>query len=184
MLKSYSTNLYRSMQGRNAQKMLHGKTQNANESFNAIIWNRVHKANHVGLNTLSLGVYDAISHYIYGQKASLDTIKLLGIDPGVYMKRSCNIVNKKRKSRSTYKASSPAKKRRKILRHAHTKNQYKRGYALHFVRKRNSFKKNILSNFFKYPDVYPVFIRFLKTMIDFNGINFRGDYILRISLSA
>jgi hypothetical protein len=103
------------------KKCLHGKTQNANESFNATIWNRIPKATHVGLDALSLGVYDAISNFNYGQKASLDTIKSLGIEPGLYMNRSSQSVNQKRKRRSIYKASSPVKKRRKILRHSHTK---------------------------------------------------------------
>ena len=34
------------------KKCLHGKIQNANESFNEMIWNRVLKATHVGLDVL------------------------------------------------------------------------------------------------------------------------------------
>ena len=34
------------------KKCLHGKTQNADESFNGMIWNRVPKAIHVGLDYL------------------------------------------------------------------------------------------------------------------------------------
>ena len=34
------------------EKYLHGKTQNANESFNGMIWNSVPKATHVGLDVL------------------------------------------------------------------------------------------------------------------------------------
>ena len=34
-----------------AFKCLHGKTQNSNESYNGMIWNRVPKAHHVGLQT-------------------------------------------------------------------------------------------------------------------------------------
>jgi hypothetical protein len=45
------------------EKCLHGKTQNANESFNGMIWNRVPKSTHVGLNILSVGVYDTIAHF-------------------------------------------------------------------------------------------------------------------------
>ena len=47
----------------------------ANESFNGMIWNRIPKANHVALNTLSLGVYDAIAHFNMGSKASLDILE-------------------------------------------------------------------------------------------------------------
>ena len=99
------------------EKCLHGKTQNANESFNGTIWNRVPKANHVGLGTLCFGVYDAISHFNYGQKASLDTMRMLKIAPGYHMTKSCGIINKERKRLSVYKSSEPQKKRRKILRH-------------------------------------------------------------------
>lgn len=59
------------------KKLLHGKTQNNNESFNGTIWNRVAKSTHVGLSTLCFGVYDAISHFNYGQKAALDTMEFL-----------------------------------------------------------------------------------------------------------
>ena len=34
------------------KKCLHGKIQNANESFNEMIWNRVLKATHIGLDVL------------------------------------------------------------------------------------------------------------------------------------
>ena len=47
----------------NLSKCLHGRTQNTNESFNGIIWNRVPKVGHVGIDILSLGVYDAIAHF-------------------------------------------------------------------------------------------------------------------------
>ena len=103
------------------KKCLHGKTQNANESFNGTIWNRIPKATYVGLSTLCSGVYDAVSHFNYGQKAALDTIRLLDIDPGIYMTKSCGSINKKRKRQSIYKILSPQKERRKILRHSSKK---------------------------------------------------------------
>ena len=42
------------------KKCLHGKTQNANESSNGMIWNRIPKATHVGINNLSLGVWHEV----------------------------------------------------------------------------------------------------------------------------
>ena len=102
------------------KKCLHGKTQNANESFNGTIWNWIPKATHVGLSTLGSGVYDAVSHFNYGQKA-LDTIRLLDIDLGIYMTKCCGNINIKRKQQSIYKTLSPKKKRRKILRHSSKK---------------------------------------------------------------
>ena len=67
------------------------------------------------------GVYDAVSHFNYGQRAALGTIRLLNIDPGIYMTKSCGNINKKRKDQSIYKTLSPQKKRRKILRHSSKK---------------------------------------------------------------
>ena len=110
------------------KKCLHGMTQNANESFNGTIWNWIPKATHVGLSTLGSGVYDAVSHFNYGQKdfdtirqKALDTIRLLDIDLGIYMTKCCGNIDKKRKHQSIYKALSPKKKRRKILRHSSKK---------------------------------------------------------------
>ena len=82
--------------GKILKKCLHGRTQNANESFNGTIWNRIPKATHVGLSTLCSGVYDAVSHLKYGQKAALDTIRLFDIDPGICMTKSCGSINEKR----------------------------------------------------------------------------------------
>ena len=77
------------------KKCRHGKTQNANESFNGTIWDRIPKVTHVSLSTLCSGVYDALSHFNYGQKAALDIIRLLDIDPGIYMIKFCGSINKK-----------------------------------------------------------------------------------------
>ena len=103
------------------KKCRHGKTQNANESFNGTIWDQIPKVTHVSLSTLCSGVYDALSRFNYGQKAALDIIRLLDIDPGIYMIKFCGSINKKRKHHSIYKTLSPQKKRRKILRHSSKK---------------------------------------------------------------
>ena len=50
------------------EKCLHGKTQNANESFNGIIWNCVLKATHVSLDFISVGVYIALLTLILVKK--------------------------------------------------------------------------------------------------------------------
>ena len=63
------------------EKWLHGKTQNANQLFNKMIWNLVPKATHVGLHVLSVGVYDAISYFDNGEKAALDIMELLKVNP-------------------------------------------------------------------------------------------------------
>ena len=54
-------------------KYLHGLTQNQNESFNAMIWDRLPKSKYVSLTPLQFGVYDAVANFnIYiGRKASV-----------------------------------------------------------------------------------------------------------------
>ena len=109
----------------NLTKCLHGKTQNANESFNGMIWNRVPKKTHVGLDILSFGVYDAIAHFNCGEKATIDIYKLIGINPGLYTLSCCRLVNKVRKKRSIYRMSDKQMKRRKIQRNKRKKTQDK-----------------------------------------------------------
>lgn len=45
------------------EKCLHGQTQNANESFNNVIWSRIPKRVFVTLTTLRFGVHDAVATY-------------------------------------------------------------------------------------------------------------------------
>ena len=83
-----------------------------------MIWSRVPKATHVGLDVLSVGVYDAISHFSNGEKAALNIMELLKIGSGYYMTKSCRSPNLRRKRLSIYRMSEPQKKRRKALRHS------------------------------------------------------------------
>ena len=52
-------------------KCLHGLTQNQNESFNAMIWDRVPKSRYVSFSQLELGVYDAVANFNIERKASM-----------------------------------------------------------------------------------------------------------------
>lgn len=101
----------------NLSKCLHGRTQNANESFNGMVWNRVPKANHVGLGLLSFAVYDAIAHFNEGGIAAYNIFTKMNMDPGKYTVRGLNLQDIVRKRRSAYRMSSPQKKRRKVIRH-------------------------------------------------------------------
>ena len=65
-------------------KCLHGKTQNANESFNTMIWNRIPQDTFVSLPSLQFGVYNAVSNFNIGMKASVLTCEKLGFHPGFY----------------------------------------------------------------------------------------------------
>ena len=97
-------------------KCLHGKTQNQNESFNAMIWDRVPKTRYVARLQLELGVYDAVANFNVGRKASVLIYEQLNIIPGRYTTLGLHIINKKRLYISKYDASSPTKKRRKMRR--------------------------------------------------------------------
>lgn len=53
------------------EKRLYGKTQNANESFNGTLWERIPKNTLVTLPNLQFGVYDAVARFNIGIKASV-----------------------------------------------------------------------------------------------------------------
>ena len=80
------------------EKCLHGKTQNANESFNGMM------------------VFDTTAHCNNDEKDALDIMELLGIDSRYYMEKCCRSVNMRRTRSSIYRMSEPQKKRRKVLR--------------------------------------------------------------------
>ena len=90
-----------------------------------MIWNRVPKMYHVGMNILSVGVYDAISHFNYGEKATLDVLKQLNVELGLFTTIICGTVNRERKRSAIYRVTESAKKRRKVLRHSKKKQQDK-----------------------------------------------------------
>ena len=112
-------------------KCLHGLTQNANESFNSIIWERSPKYRYCGLSKLKLSVYDSIGNFNYGTQASLDTYRLLTVDPGFYTTNFCNELHIRRKYTSGYNSMDSSKLRRKIIRNkskpANDKNVRKEG---------------------------------------------------------
>ena len=95
-------------------KCLHGLTQNQNESFNAMIWDRVPKSRYVSFSQLELGVYDAVANFNIGRKASMLIFEKLNMIPGKYSLKGCQVINKKRLFASTYKNHYSTKRRRKI----------------------------------------------------------------------
>ena len=108
---------------------LHGLTQNANESFNSMIWKRSPKYRYCSLSKLKLSVYDSIGNFNYGTQASLDTYKLQTVNPGCYTTNVCNELNIRRKYTSGHKSMDSSKLRKKIIRnkHANDKNVRKEG---------------------------------------------------------
>lgn len=64
----------------------------------------------VGLDILSAGVYDSISHFNFGEKAALDAMNFFNIDPGVHMmNKLCRVVNTSRQRSSVYRMSQSQK---------------------------------------------------------------------------
>ena len=98
------------------EKCLHGKTQNANESFNGKIWDRLPKTTYVSLSTLKFGVYDAVGNFNIGMKSSIMIYEKLNMVPGIHTIRGANEINKLRLSFSSYRAIPHNKLRRQLLR--------------------------------------------------------------------
>ena len=96
-------------------KCFHDLTQNANDSFNAMIWERGPKANYCGLNILKLCVYDAIASFNYGGKATLGLYILLHMKAGYFTNNICKQLHHKREYVSGYRNMESSKKRRKII---------------------------------------------------------------------
>ena len=64
---------------------MHGKTQNANESFNGTIWERTPKYTFVTLPNFEFDVYDGIAHCNIRMKVSVLICEKLNSLPVVYM---------------------------------------------------------------------------------------------------
>ena len=91
-----------------------------------MIWNRVPKANHAGIDILSLGVYDSIAHFNDGATESLEILKDMNMEPGDHMMKGLQIQNESRKIHTAaYRMFEPQLKRRKIIRHCRKKKQDK-----------------------------------------------------------
>ncbi|ELU03234.1 hypothetical protein CAPTEDRAFT_211173 [Capitella teleta] len=64
------------------KKCLHGGSQNPNESFHHLIWERCPKTVFVGRRRLELGVFDAVLVFNGGESERLKVLKNLNINPG------------------------------------------------------------------------------------------------------
>ncbi|GBN92695.1 hypothetical protein AVEN_242308-1 [Araneus ventricosus] len=77
-------------------KCIHGQTQNPNESFNNCVWERIPKNTFVGINTLKIGVMDAVLCFNDGVQSRTEVFKNLGITP---RKNTCDLFKKINKLR-------------------------------------------------------------------------------------
>ena len=80
-----------------SKSCLHGKTQNQNESFNGMIWQRIPKDVRVNAATFEMGVYDALSHFNLGNIATVNIYNHLGFNSGYYTLFALDCNNKKRR---------------------------------------------------------------------------------------
>ena len=78
------------------KKCLHGNTQNPNESFNHCIWERIPKTIFVGLNTLKLGVLDAVICFNDGCVSRSNVLESLGIEVGQNTKKALYAIDRRR----------------------------------------------------------------------------------------
>ncbi|XP_059166973.1 uncharacterized protein LOC131949201 [Physella acuta] len=66
------------------KKCLHGGTQNANEAFHHIIWEKCPKVTFVGKDRLEIGVFDAVIVYNEGEMGRLAIFRSLGLNCGYH----------------------------------------------------------------------------------------------------
>lgn len=96
------------------KKCVHGNTQNPNESMNDVVWSRVPKSTFVQIETVSLGVYDAVCTFNEGNSTKLQALKNLCIEPGEFTFQVLKCLDKEKLARAKYAFSQQSKERRKI----------------------------------------------------------------------
>ena len=97
-------------------RCLHGKTQNPNESFNGILWQKCPKQTFVGRLILELAAFSAVIHYNDGFLGLISVFKELKIKIGPFFLTTAERKVRKRVAGCTKKSSEEGKLRRKKLR--------------------------------------------------------------------
>ncbi|GFS88401.1 uncharacterized protein TNCV_1751361 [Trichonephila clavipes] len=98
------------------KKCLHGKTQNPNESFNAILWQILPKEVFVEHQTLRLGAYIAVVQFNNGFQGLISILNEMGIVSGYYTIRVQKIFDNERIADSKRHSLPTAKTCRRKLR--------------------------------------------------------------------
>ena len=98
------------------EKCLHGRTQNVNEAFNAVVWQRCPKTIYVGKVAFEISVASVVA-FNDGAAGSLKIMDKIGLHIGHFNLKTSLCSDLKRISKANYKSSTPVKKQRK-LRHA------------------------------------------------------------------
>ncbi|GFU57580.1 uncharacterized protein TNCV_3637391 [Trichonephila clavipes] len=78
------------------EKCLHGKTQNANESFNGVLWSIIPKETFVELLTLKFGAFLAVLQFNDGSKGILSVLEYLHIPMGYFILKGFSKVDDER----------------------------------------------------------------------------------------
>lgn len=99
-------------------KCLHGKTQNANECFNGLIWQQAPKEVYVSLPTVMFALHDAVAHFNNGSVSTLDILRQAGIEPGYYTTKACIARDHQRMQNAKRKSADGTKQARKKRRAA------------------------------------------------------------------
>ncbi|GFX08172.1 uncharacterized protein TNCV_4783861 [Trichonephila clavipes] len=105
------------------KKCLHGKTQNPNESFHNVVWSGVPKATFVQIETLSLGVYDAVCSFNDGNVSKLKMLQKMGVEPGEFSVSAMKLLDRERLMKAIYAFSGRSKKIRKDKRRKRKKEE-------------------------------------------------------------
>ncbi|GFU91035.1 uncharacterized protein TNCV_4923661 [Trichonephila clavipes] len=98
------------------EKCLHGKTQNANESFNGVLWSIIPKETFVELLTLQFGAFLAVLQFNDGSKGILSVLEYLHIPMGYFILKGFSKVDDERIVVSERHSLPTTKNKRKKLR--------------------------------------------------------------------
>ena len=98
------------------KKCLHGKTQNQNESFHGVLWDRVPKAAYVGKDIFEIGVFDAVIHFNEGYSGILEVFREIGLSPGCFTQKWWKQMDISRLRSAEYKEKDGSKLARRKLR--------------------------------------------------------------------
>lgn len=71
-------------------------TQNPTESFNNCVWERIPKTTFVGLQTLQIGVMDAVIYFNDGSISRTEVLRNLNIEPGFYTGKALALIDRER----------------------------------------------------------------------------------------
>ena len=97
------------------KRCLHGKTQNANESFNNIVWLKCPKTVFVNRQNIELGVNSAILQFNDGTHGIVNVLEQFSIRYGIYTNIGSSKKDETSIRWSSTKSSEARKKNRKRL---------------------------------------------------------------------